>query len=114
MFTTGHIDAHTFRTRKTLPLGKMLKTVLGIPAQLATNVAKRREIAALGRMDEWQLKDIGLTRADVEFALQQSAQKDPAYALQKLTSERRAADRAMARENLLGFQAERLAATRYN
>lgn len=34
-----------------------------------TSAARRRSLVRLADMEEWQLRDIGLTRADVERAL---------------------------------------------
>lgn len=36
------------------------------------NVAKRKSLIRLADMEEWQLRDIGLTRADVEHTLRRN------------------------------------------
>lgn len=53
----------------------------------------RREIAMLARSEDATLVDIGVTRADVEWALMQSWNTDPSLALAMRVNRRKAAAR---------------------
>ncbi len=58
----------------------------------------RRSVAKLLEWDERMLRDIGLTRGDVCSVMALPTGQDPSYRLSELSSERRAALRAEARE----------------
>jgi uncharacterized protein YjiS (DUF1127 family) len=58
----------------------------------------RRSVARLLEWDERMLRDIGLTRGDVCAVMALPAGQDPSWRLRDLSSERRAAMRASARE----------------
>lgn len=60
----------------------------------------RRELAALMAWDERMLKDIGVTRCDVAASLSGRWNDNPSRRLTVLAVERRAGDRARARERL--------------
>jgi uncharacterized protein YjiS (DUF1127 family) len=53
----------------------------------------RREIAQLVRSDDAMLADIGIARADVEWALMQPWNADPSLALAKRVDRRKASTR---------------------
>ena len=58
----------------------------------------RRSVAKLLEWDERMLRDIGLTRGDVCSVMALPSSQDPSYRLNELSSERRSALRAEARE----------------
>lgn len=109
MITTWNIAVPTLRPRKSMPL-RLLQTLAALPARLIAHRLKHRQIAALYRMSDSRLTDIGLTRGDLTIALSMRLGDDPTQTLQQLTQERRAAERAMARENLCGLEAARRSA----
>jgi len=67
----------------------------------------RRDVARLLHLDDTGLADIGLTRADVAWALAGAPFDDPSTRLRVMAVERRAARRAMVREGLAGLAGER-------
>ncbi len=90
------------RTRRTSAL-EILAAATQPIARFIAHVHKRRDLKVLRRMDAHQLRDIGLTPGDVDFALSQPFAEDPSQTLQRLTTERRQAERAMVRESHQGF-----------
>ncbi len=60
----------------------------------------RRSVAKLLDWDERMLRDIGLTQSDVLAVMAVKTTEDPSYRLDALSTERRAAQRAEARERL--------------
>ena len=51
---------------------------------LARAVRNRRQVAALGELDDYLLRDIGLDRADVQVVLAQPRYRDPSRMLKIL------------------------------
>ncbi|AXS39386.1 DUF1127 domain-containing protein [Breoghania sp. L-A4] len=107
-------DQHSLRTSKVSLPALAVHLARHIVARITAGVAhvvnqrgKRRRIGSLRRLDARQLQDIGLTHGDVEYALSRPRTEDPSQILQRLTQERRRAERAMMRENVVGLRAER-------
>lgn len=74
----------------------MLRPVSALARRALTLVAgwrNRREIVRLATFDDRLLRDIGLTRADVDWALLQPRGVDPSEALAVRVERRRAATR---------------------
>ena len=63
-------------------------------------VKNRRSVGTLLAWDDRMLKDIGLTPSDVRAVMALPLSEDPSRRLGVLSVERRAAQRAMARESL--------------
>ncbi len=63
-------------------------------------VKNRRSVGTLLAWDERMLRDIGLTPSDVRAAMAMPLSEDPSKRLGVLSVERRAAQRAMARDSL--------------
>lgn len=57
------------------------------------SITRRRQIEALGALDDRMLADIGVTRADLEEAARWSLWGDPGERLAEIAEERRAARR---------------------
>jgi uncharacterized protein YjiS (DUF1127 family) len=72
----------------------------------------RRSVAKLLEWDERTLRDIGLTRGDVCSVMALPSGQDPSYRLSELSSERRAALRADARERAALTRPRRVGARR--
>ena len=80
---------------------KLLELAAAVPGWLAgvwRSAHNRRSVAKLLEWDDRMLRDIGLTRGDVCAAMAVPAGKDPSNHLGELSSERRQALRAEARE----------------
>jgi uncharacterized protein YjiS (DUF1127 family) len=60
--------------------------------------AHRRAVAELAALDAHQLRDIGLSRADVLWAMETPLREDPTMHLARLVRERRAAHMAAVRQ----------------
>jgi uncharacterized protein YjiS (DUF1127 family) len=60
---------------------RVVSTGFGQVTRLARALKHRREVIALGAMDEWALKDIGLVRTDISGALASSYLADPSLVL---------------------------------
>lgn len=58
---------------------------------LATQMTRRQQVFALGRLDDRMLADIGLTRSDLAAASRWSLWGDPGERLAAISEERRAA-----------------------
>ncbi|MFC3690786.1 DUF1127 domain-containing protein [Chenggangzhangella methanolivorans] len=58
---------------------------------LAVSMTRRKQIEALGGLDDRMLADIGVTRADLEEAARWSLWGDPGERLTAISEERRAA-----------------------
>lgn len=67
--------------------------IFGSVSQLLAARRSRREIARLAYSDDAQLKDIGLTRSDVDWALMRHWSEDPSDALADRMNRRRTAAR---------------------
>ena len=67
--------------------------VFGPVSQLLAARRSRREIARLAYSDDAMLKDIGLTRSDVDWALMRHWSEDPSDALADRMNRRRTATR---------------------
>ena len=88
-------DRHSPSSERLLGLAIAASTwVLGA-WRMAQN---RRTVAKLLEWDERMHRDIGLTRGDVRSVMAMPSGEDPSYRLSELSSERRAALRAEARE----------------
>ena len=61
-----------------------------------TALRHRQEIRSLGELDDRSLKDIGLTRTDIDGALAQPIHKDPSRLLALRSRERMFRSRALA------------------
>jgi uncharacterized protein YjiS (DUF1127 family) len=70
-------------------LGGLLRWVVGI----ARALEHRREVRSLAELDERMLKDIGLSRAEVDGALAEPLHRDPSLVLVR-SAERRSRIRA--------------------
>ncbi len=88
-----------------LTRGAMVTVV--IPARLVKAVVQfirstrnRFDVLQMLEMDDRMLRDIGLTRTDVTSALSSPATTDPSTRLRIFAVERRAGNRAQARERL--------------
>jgi uncharacterized protein YjiS (DUF1127 family) len=79
------IPAHPSRLSATVDAFKALLRQLG---SLLTALEHRREVKALTELDERTLKDIGLSRSDVEGALSEPFFRNPSLVLVR-TVERR-------------------------
>lgn len=80
-----------------------LARVASLALLVARNWLSKRSIAReFSDLDERMLRDIGLTRSDVQTALTAPALMDPAARLKIASVERRSAARALARERLQG------------
>jgi uncharacterized protein YjiS (DUF1127 family) len=77
-----------------------VRAVYDILAKARTAVRNRREVAHLLSADPAMLRDLGLTPMDVSCALAEPMWRDPSARLLVWSIERRAAQRAAARENL--------------
>lgn len=69
-------------------------------ARIVRAVKNRRTVGTLLAWDDRMLKDIGLTQSDVRAVMSLPLSEDPSRRLGVLSVERRAAQRAMARESL--------------
>lgn len=67
--------------------------------EFVTAVRNRRQVAKLMSWDARMLRDIGLTRGDVQSAMASPLREDPSYRLDTIARERRSAFRAAAREH---------------
>jgi uncharacterized protein YjiS (DUF1127 family) len=77
--------------------------VASLALRIARNWLAKRTIARdFADLDDRMLRDIGLTRSDVQTALTAPALMDPAARLKIASTERRCAARASARERLHG------------
>ncbi len=80
-----------------------LVAAASIALRVARNwLAKRSLAREFSELDDRMLRDIGLTRADIQSALTAPALVDPAARLKIVAVERRCAARASARERLYG------------
>jgi uncharacterized protein YjiS (DUF1127 family) len=93
-----------------LARGVMVAAV--IPARLVKAVVQfiratrnRFDVLQMLEMDDRMLRDIGLTRTDVTSALSSPAMMDPSTRLRIFAVERRAGNRAQARERMTEFKA---------
>lgn len=93
-----------------LARGAMVAVV--IPARLAKmtvqlirSIYNRFEVLQMLEMDDRMLRDIGLTRGDVTSALSSPTMMDPSTRLRIFAVERRAGNRAQARERLTELEA---------
>jgi uncharacterized protein YjiS (DUF1127 family) len=60
----------------------------GILARLSQNWRAKRAVTKMSLLDDHMLRDIGLTRADVEWAANQPLMKNAALALEELSNKR--------------------------
>lgn len=93
-----------------LTRGVMVAAV--IPARLlkgivvfARSTRNRYDVLQMLEMDDHMLRDIGLTRTDVTSALSSPVMMDPSTRLRVFAVERRAGNRAQARERLAEVEA---------
>jgi uncharacterized protein YjiS (DUF1127 family) len=66
-----------------------IRTVASMLSRLVGNWADRRVVHALSDLDDHLLADIGLTRADIDWALREPVSSRPSAALNRLGRERR-------------------------
>ena len=64
----------------------------GIISRLITNFQARRTVKQLSRMDDFMLRDLGVTRAEVNWASSQPFYVNAANALEDRSSTRRRAN----------------------
>ncbi|OYW60741.1 MAG: hypothetical protein B7X99_17135 [Rhizobiales bacterium 17-65-6] len=80
------------------PVARMLMQVAGFAVKAARAIENRRALAQLGQLDDHMLRDIGVTRADLNDAASEPMWRDGTQVLILRTTERRAAARMKARE----------------
>ena len=80
-----------------------LRTPARVVASIVTAMKNRRDIAQLLEAEPGMLRDLGLTPMDVNCALAEPMWRDPSARLLVWSIERRAAQRAAARDNLDGL-----------
>lgn len=80
----------------------MLKAAVALMARRASSIVKfwsyRRTMTQLDTLDDYMLKDIGVTRGDIHVTASHLYSKDPTIRLRALGLERRASDRAWSKE----------------
>ena len=83
-------------------VGEHIRRVVAVSASRVAAVwqaaKNRRSVGRLLELDDRMLRDIGLTQGDVRSALATPVDEDPSARLRFLSSERRSALRAQARE----------------
>jgi hypothetical protein len=77
-----------------------VRAIVDIVVKAHIALRNRREVAQLLTADAAVLRDLGLTQMDVSCALAEPMWRDPSARLMVWSIERRAAQRAAARENL--------------
>ena len=78
----------------------LVRKAVAALGQLWTVWKRRREIGNLLEMDDWMLKDIGLSRGDVHDALADRLTHDPSSRLASTAARHLAAERSRARDSL--------------
>ena len=79
-----YFNSISLRQFKTSTLAETVKSVVSMKALtgLARRIKAHKEMNNLRRLDDHMLKDLGLYRSDLEWAMQQAERIDPLVALQ--------------------------------
>ena len=72
---------------------KVLEQIAISLAALPKALRHRREVKNLAELDDWMLRDIGLTRGDVNSALAEPLYLNPSWILVRCVDQRARADR---------------------
>ena len=82
-------------------LGEAARTTLRLAGSLATALVRahraRRALRSLAAQEDYMLRDIGVTRGDLNAALSAPGTQDPSSVLARLAGERQQAERSRRR-----------------
>lgn len=94
MFSTTHVSRVSILSLAAHAVVAVARTTGRVASAMVRAHRNRRSLARLAQLDDYMLRDIGITRSDLNMALSAPAPQDPSATLAGLARERQQADRA--------------------